>query len=166
VRRSGDDRDRLVEELRDRVRSLERRLDEAEASRRRADGMIERLTQEQHESSASPSVWRESVEEGGKETARRLVGGIAALVVGAASFPASLISYFNNATILTVLITLLAFFAILTGVVGTYYGVKHTSDVSERARRVMEEANVRAEEANVAAERAAQEAAGEPQEDG
>jgi len=43
LRRRG--RDELVEELRDRVRSLERRLDEGEDSRRRADAIIKQLTQ-------------------------------------------------------------------------------------------------------------------------
>ncbi len=39
------DRDPLVEELRDRIRSLERRLDEEGESRRRADTIIAQLTQ-------------------------------------------------------------------------------------------------------------------------
>jgi hypothetical protein len=42
---SGTDRDELVVELRDRVRSLERRLDEEGESRRRADTIIVQLTQ-------------------------------------------------------------------------------------------------------------------------
>jgi hypothetical protein len=44
-RRSETDRDELVGELRDRVRSLERRLDEERDSRRRADTIIAQLTQ-------------------------------------------------------------------------------------------------------------------------
>jgi hypothetical protein len=44
-RRSETDRDELVGELRDRVRSLERRLDEERESRRRADTIIAQLTQ-------------------------------------------------------------------------------------------------------------------------
>jgi hypothetical protein len=43
--RSETDRDELVVELRDRVRSLERRLDEEGESRRRADTIIAQLTQ-------------------------------------------------------------------------------------------------------------------------
>jgi hypothetical protein len=42
---SEADRDELVGELRDRVRSLERRLDEERESRRRADTIIAQLTQ-------------------------------------------------------------------------------------------------------------------------
>jgi excisionase family DNA binding protein len=42
---SQTDRDELVSELRDRVRSLERRLDEERESRRRADTIIAQLTQ-------------------------------------------------------------------------------------------------------------------------
>jgi hypothetical protein len=41
----ADDRDELIEEVRDRVRALERRLDEGEESRRRADKIISQLTQ-------------------------------------------------------------------------------------------------------------------------
>jgi hypothetical protein len=44
-RRSETARDELVGELRDRVRSLERRLDEERESRRRADTIIAQLTQ-------------------------------------------------------------------------------------------------------------------------
>jgi len=44
VRRRRD-RDRLVEELRDRINSLERRIDEERESRRRADTIIAQLTQ-------------------------------------------------------------------------------------------------------------------------
>jgi len=50
VRRTRSAKDELVEELRNRVRSVERRLDEAEASRRRADHIIAqptRTTEEQ-----------------------------------------------------------------------------------------------------------------------
>ena len=43
--RSETDRDELLGELRDRVRSLERRLDEEMESRRRADTIIAQLTQ-------------------------------------------------------------------------------------------------------------------------
>ena len=43
--RSETDRDELVVELRDRVRSLERRLDDEGESRRRADTIIAQLTQ-------------------------------------------------------------------------------------------------------------------------
>jgi excisionase family DNA binding protein len=42
---SGTVRDELVEELRDRVRSLERRMDEEREARRRADTIIAQLTQ-------------------------------------------------------------------------------------------------------------------------
>src|SRR5829696_5479617 len=45
LRRSETTRDELVGELRDRVRSLERRLDEERESRRRADTIIAQLTQ-------------------------------------------------------------------------------------------------------------------------
>jgi hypothetical protein len=45
VGKPRDDRDELVEELRDRVRSLERRLDDEGESRRRADTIIAQLTQ-------------------------------------------------------------------------------------------------------------------------
>ena len=44
-RLSETERDELVGELRDRVRSLERRLDEERESRRRADTIIAQLTQ-------------------------------------------------------------------------------------------------------------------------
>jgi len=43
--RPSDERDELTEELRDRVRSLERHLEEGEESRRRADSVITQLTQ-------------------------------------------------------------------------------------------------------------------------
>ena len=45
VGQSETDRDELVEEMRDRVRSLERRLDEEGESRRRSDTIIAQLTQ-------------------------------------------------------------------------------------------------------------------------
>lgn len=42
---SGREKQELIDELRDRVRSLERRLDEGEESRKRADTIIAQLTQ-------------------------------------------------------------------------------------------------------------------------
>jgi hypothetical protein len=167
--RSSTNRDELVAELRDRNNSLERRLDEERESRRRADTIIAQLTQantaltarlreleapsEHVQSSAAPSLLRGSWEEGAKETARLLVGGIAALmVVAIPSAFTAVISYFNNATTLAVLSTLLAFFSALTGLVGTYFGIKSSADTQERSRRIAEEA--------------VQEARGEPRVDG
>src|SRR5215208_7429758 len=46
---SATDRDELVSELRDRVRSLERRLDEERESRRRADTIIVQLSRANEE---------------------------------------------------------------------------------------------------------------------
>jgi len=155
--RSSTNRDELVEELRDRNNSLERRLDEERESRRRADTIIAQLTQantalterlreleapsEHDQSSAAPSLLRGSWEEGAKEATRLLVGGIAALVVVAipSAFTA-VISYFNDATTLAVLSTLLAFFGALTGLVGTYFGIKYNADARERSHRIAEEA--------------------------
>src|SRR5215218_10751107 len=91
----------LVEELRDRVHYLERVLeDEREArteERRRHDTLMAQLTQantafserlreleapsERHQSSPAPSVLRDAGAEGAKEAARRLVGGIALLII-------------------------------------------------------------------------------------
>jgi len=148
-----NDRDELVEELRDRIRSLERRLDDERESRKRADAIIAQLTQG---TEASPSVLRGSVEEGGKEITRRLVGGILGLAVYIPSATTAVISYFNDAPTLTVLSALFAFFGL---VVGTYFGIKASADTAESVQRI-------AAEASAAAERAAQEARGKPREDG
>lgn len=173
--RPSDNRDELVEELRARTRSLERSLDEGEESRKSADAIIAQLTQanttlserlrelevpsEQQAPSASPSVLRGSIVEGGKEAVRLLVGGIAALVVGVPSALASLISYFNDAPSLTILTAVLAFFGILGGLVGIYFGIKASADARESTYRVIEEANA-------AAERALQELREEPRDNG
>jgi hypothetical protein len=82
---SATDRDELVSELRDRVRSLERRLDEERESRRRADTIIvqlsraneeQALTIRELEAPASPEA-RESPQtvEEGPERAYRVPGG-------------------------------------------------------------------------------------------
>ena len=114
------------------------------SERREAQEEARRLREEleapskHDQSSAAPSALRGAWEEGAKEIARRLVAGIAGVVVFIPSALTAVISYFNNATTLAVLTGLLAFFATVTGLVGTYFGIKAASHASERARRVPE----------------------------
>jgi hypothetical protein len=161
--RSETDWDGLVGELRDRVRSLERRLDEEGESRRRADTIIAQLAQannaltdrlreleapsEQGGPSKAPSALRGSWEEGAKEAARRLVGGIAGLVVAIPASLAAVISYFNNAPIETILAFSVALFGAVVGLTGTYFGIKSSADAVESAQRAVEETNTTAEQA-------------------
>jgi len=164
----------LVEELRERVNSLERRLDEEQESRRRADtiiaqltqsntSLIERLRELEAPSAQSPPAPEGAVEEGRKEIARRLVGGVFGLVVFIPSVITSVISYFNDAPTATIISAVLALFGILIVLIAMaliYFGVKRASDTTESAHRL-------AAEANAAAERAAQETAqGGPRADG
>jgi hypothetical protein len=101
------------------------------SERREAQEEARRLREEleapskHDQSSAAPSALRGAWEEGAKEIARRLVAGIAGVVVFIPSALTAVISYFNNATTLAVLTGLLAFFATVTGLVGlvgTYFG--------------------------------------------
>jgi hypothetical protein len=168
-----DRTDELIEELKDRIHRLEYQLDQERKARteerRRHDTLMAQLTQantafserlreleappERHQSSPAPSVLRDAGAEGAKEAARRLVGGIALLVISTPVWLTSVISYFNNATTATVLSALVAFFGTLTGLVATYYGVKASSDVSEEAERITREANIAVERANQEAQR-------------
>ncbi len=67
---SATARDELVEELRDRVRSLERRMDEEREARRRADTIIAQLTQANAALAARvPELEAPSEPPGGPETA-------------------------------------------------------------------------------------------------
>jgi hypothetical protein len=105
-----------VEELRDRVHSLERRLDEAEASRRRADDIIEQQLTCLCQASPPPSVIRGALAEGANELARKLVP---TLVSGFVFAPASLgavISYLNNAPYLALALVVVG---VVTGLAGT-----------------------------------------------
>jgi hypothetical protein len=120
----------------DRTRELEGRLRELEAP-----------SEQQQASSSPPSVLRGSIEEGGKQAARLLVGGIAALVIGVPSAVGSLISYFNDAPTLTILGATTAFFGILTGLVGIYFGIRASAVAAEGAQRIASEANTTAEQA-------------------
>jgi hypothetical protein len=86
-----------------------------------------------------------------------LVGGIAGLLLAIPASVAGVISYFNNAPTETMLAFSVALFGTVGGLVGTYFGIKSSSDTSERAQRIIREANTRAEQANQEA-REAQEA--------
>ena len=127
--RRRDDRDRLVEELRDRIQSLERRLDEAEASRKRADDIIEQLTQASPtQASPPPSVIRGALAEGANELAKQVVPFLIAGFVFVSTSLGTVISYLNNANILAVLTAL---FGVVGTLAGTYFGIKGIKSSSE-----------------------------------
>jgi cell division septum initiation protein DivIVA len=164
-----DTRDELIDELRDRIRSLERRLDEGEDYRRRTDTIIAQLTQanaalndrlRELEVSAAqaPPASGGAVEEARKEVARRLVGGVFGLAIFIPSSITSVISYFNGASAATILAAASAVFGLLL-LVGTYFGIKASAEASAETQRI-------AAEANITAERAAREAQQELRDDG
>jgi hypothetical protein len=70
VRRTRGAKDELVEELRNRVRSVERRLDEAEASRRHADHIIAQLTRTTEEQARAIRELEAPVDEPEKDRRR------------------------------------------------------------------------------------------------
>lgn len=70
MRRTRGAKDELVEELRNRVRSVERRLDEAEASRRRADHIIAQLTRTTEEQARAIRELEAPVDEPEKDRRR------------------------------------------------------------------------------------------------
>jgi len=97
--------------------------------------------------SGHPSVLSGSWEEAGKETARRLVGGIAGLLVAIPASVAGVISYFNNAPIETILAFAVALSGTVVALVGTWFGIKTSSDAVAGAQRIVTEANTTVEQA-------------------
>jgi hypothetical protein len=87
-----------------------------------------------------------------------LVGGLFGLAIFIPSSVSSVISYFNGASTATILFAASAVFGIVGSLVGTYFGVKASSDTREGAERM-------AAGANIAADRTAREAQEEPRDD-
>jgi hypothetical protein len=148
VLRRRDDRDRLVEELRDRIQSLERRLDEAEASRRRADDTIKQFAQantalpkqrkpevpKQEEADASaPRPWW------GETLKTTLPTVVAPVVTAAVAGFGSILAAVEGATLLAV-----GSFgiAMISAVSGVYFGVRR--QVEARQQRLLGEAVAKA----------------------
>ena len=144
--RRRDDRDSLEEEMRDRVQSLERRLDEAQVSRRRADDIIEQLTRantgpsEQRtpegsqpgsadDASLSPPSWQ--------ETLKTITPLGAATVSGLFTVLAAA----EGATVVAVVGFVIAVIAAGTGI---YFGVR--LQVERRQQRLLMEATRKAAE--------------------
>ena len=133
-----EDRNELVGELRDRVRSLERRLDEERESRRRADNIIAQLTQAtaaltersckcasgppaDHGAEVEPSVLRGAIAEAANELARRIVGLVISNFLAVPSWVLAVISFFNANLVLGFIGLAVA---VVSTLVGLYHGIK------------------------------------------
>lgn len=138
----NDGRDELLDSKDETISILRDQLREEREARRRADAIITQLTQAP---SAPPSVLRGSVEEGGKETARRLVGALAGSIIAGPASLGAVISYVNNAPTLTVLSGV---FALAGTLFGAYFGIKASQDAAEKTQREAEKADQAGERAD------------------
>jgi hypothetical protein len=168
--RSETDRDELVVELRDRVRSLESRLDEEGESRRRSDTIIAQLTQanaalterlreleavagvpatqgagEAAESPTEPR-WMRS------KWANWLIPVLLSYVLPIGITALGTVWVYIRAINEQVPTAVLGTIATLVAVgISMYFGIRSTSKTTERAQREVEEANLRVERANARA---------------